>query len=122
MVKLVYGKCDNVEIVFTLNEYTGRRETTVPASEDNTYIFELWAEDEAGNRTYFAAVKVTVDLDLLQFRFSVLEVGAGFTMEEVLELFGASRFKSKACIRDYCSSFWMDEYRAELTQYEVVGG
>ena len=107
MVKRVYGKCDNVEIVFTLNEYTGRWETTVPASEDNTY---------------FAAVKVTVDLDLLQFRFSVLEVGAGFTMEEVLELFGASRFKSKACIRDYCSSFWMDEYRAELTQYEVVGG
>ena len=122
MVKRVYGKCDNVEIVFTLNEYTGRWETTVPASEDNTYIFELWAVDEAGNRTYFAAVKVTVDLDLLQFRFSVLEVGAGFTMEEVLELFGASRFKSKACIRDYCSSFWMDEYRAELTQYEVVGG
>ena len=40
MVKRVYGKCDNVEIVFTLNEYTGRWETTVPASEDNTYIFE----------------------------------------------------------------------------------
>lgn len=80
MVKRVYGKCDNVEIVFTLNEYTGRWETTVPASEDNTYIFELWAEDEAGNRTYFAAVKVTVDLDLLQFRFSVLEVGAGFAI------------------------------------------
>ena len=61
-------------------------------------------------------------LGLSLIHISVWEVGAGFTMEEVLELFGASRFKSKACIRDYCSSFWMDEYRAELTQYEVVGG
>lgn len=122
MVKRVYGKCDNVEIVFALNEQTGRWETTVPAAEDNTYIFELWAEDEAGNQTYFAVVKVTVDLDSLQFHFSVLEVGAGFTREEVLELFEASSFKSKACIKDYRNAFWMDEYRAELTQYDRVGG
>lgn len=75
MVKRLYGKCNGADIVFSQDEQ-GRWSIPVPASDDKTYIIEVWAEDEAGNVGYFATVEVTYDSDTLRMQFRVIEFGA----------------------------------------------
>lgn len=62
MVAKVYGYLDNQEMIFSYNETTGRWETTVPEHLDGgSYIVALYAEDEAGNRSYITTALCTLD-------------------------------------------------------------
>lgn len=83
MVARLWGKCLGQEISFSQNEDTGRWETAVPASQNGVYILELWAEDFAGNRGYFATVEVSWDSTQLCAHIRILEVGSRFSMAEV---------------------------------------
>lgn len=85
MVKALYGKCDGLDISFTRDE-TGRWTTTVPASPTGVYVLELWAEDYAGNVGYFATVEFTYDSSNLCVVIKVLDVGAGFTVRDVMSV------------------------------------
>jgi hypothetical protein len=58
------------------------------------YILELWAEDEAGNVGYFATIQVTFDSSKLQCQVVVLEVGVGWSVDEVAEVFQIDRVSS----------------------------
>ncbi len=83
MVRRLWGKCDGQDIVLTRNRDSGRWETTVPASANQTYIFELWAEDYAGNVGYFATIKVSFDSSQLCAKIYILDVGEAFSEDEV---------------------------------------
>lgn len=87
MVARLYGKCNGADIVLCQDEQ-GRWVTAVPSSSKSTYILELWAEDVAGNVGYFATVRVTYDPEKIRTKFEILNVGAQFTMRDVLFAFG----------------------------------
>lgn len=60
-VKRVYGTADGTDILFIYDEESGRWETTVPRDKDGRYVVSLWAEDFAGNKSYYATILFTVD-------------------------------------------------------------
>ena len=72
-VTRVWGLVDGREIPFVQNEL-GQWAAAVPADADNTFVVELWAEDEAGNVGYFATVLFTFDPVLLQYTWEFLEL------------------------------------------------
>lgn len=82
MIRRLWGKCNGAEVIFTQDKQ-GRWTAAVPASEDKTYIIEVWGEDEAGNESYFATIKTMLSAKTLDYHFEVIEVGSKFTLEEV---------------------------------------
>ena len=61
MIKKVYGRANNLEIMFTFNEHKGLYETAVPRSMDGAYYLDLYAEDVAGNVTFMATALFEFD-------------------------------------------------------------
>lgn len=74
-VRKVWGICDGADIQFERNE-AGQWIAAVPADADNTYVVELWAEDDAGNIGYFATVLFTFDPVLLRYSYEFLELAS----------------------------------------------
>lgn len=89
MVKSLTGKVGGADVAFRRNE-AGLWETAVPASKNGSYVMELWAEDMAGNRTYFATVKVTFDTSQMCMRIEIADVGVGWSVGDVRTLFSVS--------------------------------
>ena len=88
MVVKVIGTVDDIEVVFKYNQVTGKWETTVPRDLDGTYVVDLWAFDEAGNRGYYATVLFTVDPDSLHVVMELLKyrlrpICCGFSLSPV---------------------------------------
>lgn len=77
-IKRVYGTADGTDIIFMYDGPSGRWETTVPRDEDGRYIVALWAEDFAGNTSYYATVLFTVDIKCMRVRIEWLDFGAQF--------------------------------------------
>lgn len=82
MVTALFGKCNGADIIFT-PKGEGRWSAAVPATEDKTYIIEVWAEDEAGNVSYFATVESVFNPATLKMAFRIIDIGAGFTTKDV---------------------------------------
>ena len=82
MVKALFGKCNGADIIFT-PKGEGRWNTAVPATEDKTYIIEVWAADEAGNVGYFATIESVFDPETMRMKFKIIDIGAGFTTKDV---------------------------------------
>lgn len=59
MVTRVYGKLDGVDIVLYLEN--GKWVVSVPVDVDGMYIFELIAEDTAGNTTFLTKLLFVVN-------------------------------------------------------------
>ena len=72
-VRRVWGICDGADIQFERNA-VGQWTAAVPADADNSYVVELWAEDDAGNVGYYATVLFTFDPITLQYTCEFLEV------------------------------------------------
>lgn len=121
MVKALYGKCQDQEIHFRLNEETGRWETAVPASPNGVYIIELWAEDYAGNIGYFATVEVTFDSSKLCTAFQILEIGERFTMEEVRRTLLGDGLTARPLPDDLAWAVFPDLVMAKVIRCEVCG-
>lgn len=121
MVKRLWGKCDGADIIFSENETTGRWETTVPASESGTYIFELWAEDYAGNVGYFATIKAVWDSSQLCMRFYVIHVGERWTAEEVLQELAGSSYAERVLEDKIIYGIMPDLIREKIIRCEVCG-
>ena len=73
MVVKVVGTIDGRDVIFNQNQATGRWETIIPPDLDGTYVVDLWAYDEAGNRGYAATVLFTVDVERLHFCVELLK-------------------------------------------------
>ena len=80
-IRSVWGVCDGADIRFERNS-AGQWEATVPANTNNTYVVELWAEDDAGNVGYYATVLFTFDPVTLQYSFRLLETETKLKLEE----------------------------------------
>jgi hypothetical protein len=120
-VAKVYGKVDGHDVIFQRSEDAGRWTTTVPASQTGTYIMELWAEDEAGNVGYFATIKVTFDPSQLCVAISVLEVGANWTLEEVMRTLQCSDIQSGLGPESFSFVLAGENILSEITRCEVCG-
>lgn len=87
MITSVVGKCNSIDIIF--NNIGGDKwTTTFPANIHGGYIIELWATNDYGNTSYFATIRFTYDPTTLTMTFTILNVGADFTINEVGSLFG----------------------------------
>lgn len=120
MVKALSGKVDGVAVSFTQNDQ-GRWVTAVPAADDGVYIIEVWAEDHAGNIGYFATIKFTYDTTQLCMAVEILEVGAAFTMEEVLSVLQGDGVSTVTLMTEACSSVVGESVNAEVVECEVCG-
>lgn len=72
MIERVYGKLDGVDII--LRQENGKWVVPVPAAVDGKYIFEIVAEDTAGNITFltrmlFAVNKAEVNAYLMPLEY-----------------------------------------------------
>lgn len=56
----VFGSINNIELVFSLAE-DGAWQSPVPSVADGKYIIDLYAEDDAGNISYYAKYLYTFD-------------------------------------------------------------
>lgn len=59
MIRRVFGKANDFEIILE-KKANDRYEAKLPGVVDGQYIIELWAEDEAGNKTYVAKAMILV--------------------------------------------------------------
>lgn len=82
-IRRVWGTADDIHLVFTYSEVTGRWEAEVPIPEDGRYIVALYAEDMAGNTAYVAKMLFTIDLRNMCVTFEVLEISSEASMREV---------------------------------------
>lgn len=118
MVVRLYGTCQGQPIEFTRTD-AGRWETAVPAFPTGSYIFELWAEDAAGNTGYFATVRLTYDPNKLCFRFEVLDIGTEFSWEDVAQTLCLDGIRAKLADEPLVWTASGDPFRAEITRWEV---
>lgn len=82
----VWGKSNDVDIIF---EFDGLTWTAEVPSGSGAYTVELWAEDDAGNVSHMTTVLITYDVERMCVSFRVLEIGAGWTENEVRAMFGS---------------------------------
>lgn len=95
MIKALWGTCDG-EGISLRQTGEGLWETTVPARPSGEYTVALWAEDAAGNRTYFCTLLLTYDVTRLCCSTKVLDVGSEWSLAEVLAVFGGSSVATTA--------------------------
>lgn len=120
MVVKLWGSCNGADII--CSPLGGERwETTVPAAQDGTYIIALWAEDEAGNTGYFATIRITYDPSKLCFKVEILEVGAGFSVDDVIRVLAGDRFGTEFSIGELSYSLGSDPVRSKIVKCEVCG-
>ncbi len=120
MVARLWGTCNGAEI--TCNPVGGALwETAVPAAPDGVYVFELWAEDEAGNVGYFATVRLSYDPSKLCFTVEILEVGAGFSMEDVRRALLGDGVRAILIDETVGSGLAADPVFSEIVKCEVCG-
>lgn len=120
MVVRLWGTCNGADIICTPAAW-GRWETTVPAAPDGTYIIALWAEDEAGNQGYFATIKLTFDPSRLCFAVEILDVGTGFTVEDVKRVLMGDRFRTDFSLQEFSCGVMSDPVQSEIIRCEVCG-
>ena len=106
MVKALSGKVDGVAQAELLIHSGG---------------VELWAEDHAGNIGYFATIKFTYDTTQLCMAVEILEVGAAFTMEEVLAALQGDGVSTVTLMTEVYSSVVGESVNAEVVECEVCG-
>ena len=114
-IKSVWGKCNNVDVVFTKND-RGLWDVAVPAPENFIYILEIWAEDNAGNRGYIATIRVTISRDSLHVSsIEIIKFGDNFSVEAMSEIFG-NVFKSDRLQSDLSS----ENINSSLSKHEAL--
>lgn len=118
MIRALWGRCGGAAVAFS--ERGGRWEAAVPAAPDAVYVLELWAEDEAGNRGYFATVKYAFDTARLCADVTILEVGGLCAMDEVrAALLGG--VESRAALAAVSAALSPEAVESRVVRCEVCG-
>lgn len=95
MVTRVYGRVEGESVIFTLSD-NNVWNCNVPAVPDGEYVVELYAEDEAGNVTYFATILFTVDTKHLTFKVKWIKFAS--------DVVNKSAFVANWRVRDFTMS------------------
>lgn len=74
MIITLHGTINSSPIVFQRND-NDAWSCEVPYVENGKYVVELYAQDDAGNETYFATILFSIDFKNLVFSFEWLKIG-----------------------------------------------
>ena len=90
MVTRVFGKAGQYDLEFTKTP-EGLWTAAVPFVESCEYVIDLYAEDDAGNVSYYATYLLTFDSSKLQVEMMPLQfvpelIGQGYREEWIDEL------------------------------------
>lgn len=119
MIKSIWGTCDGAKILFQRTP-AGLWETTVPARASGEYTVSLWAEDAAGNRSYFCTVLLTYDVTKLCCRFQALDIGAGWSLDDVRTAFSCADVRTGR-VSDAVAAFSQADIGVELVRCDLCG-
>ncbi len=118
MIRSIWGTCDGAEILFQRSQ-AGLWETTVPARASGEYTVSLWAEDAAGNRSYFCTVLISYDITKLCCRFQVLDIGAEWSLDEVKAVFACQDVNACRSPDETQSNFRHEDVAAKLIRCDL---
>lgn len=93
MLKKVYGKSNDIDIVFEQN-YEGKWETVIPRDVSGVYYLQLYAEDDAGNTTYFSTVYMKFDPSSFCISFNVVDFNGNLEMKKFIECFSVKGYRT----------------------------
>lgn len=74
MINTLHGTVNSSPIIFQRND-DNTWSCEVPYIENGEYVVELYAQDDAGNETYFATILFSIDFKKLVFSFEWLKIG-----------------------------------------------
>lgn len=77
MIKSIHGTCAGASVVLAPTQ-EGFWDVTVPPRPSGEYAVDLWAEDDAGNQSFFCSVLLTYDITQMCCRMEVLQIGSGW--------------------------------------------
>lgn len=93
MVKRLYGTVNSVEVSFSYFPDRDIWEVAVPKNDSGRYVVALWAEDFAGNSSYFATILLEINPDIIGFRFKVIDYNLQLSKKEVCKVMESIGFK-----------------------------
>lgn len=120
MIKRIWGSCDGVEILLRQGQ-EGLWETTVPSRPTGEYTVALWAEDDAGNRSYFCSILMTYDITQLCCRVQLLEVGADWSTDQVAAVLSRREMSARLLPDPVGITVDLHEIVVELIRCQLCG-
>lgn len=120
MILRIAGTCDGAEIVLTRGA-SGRWETTVPAKANGEYPVELWAEDEAGNRSYFCTLLLSYDITQLCCSIRVVAIGARWSAQDIAAVFGPPKVHVSFALRSVTAAAEIKKADVRIVRCRICG-
>lgn len=118
MLKRVWGRCNNTDVVFSGDG--GQWTATVPGGAGE-YIIELYVEDEAGNSGYMATMLLTYDVAKLCATFKIADVAAGYSAADVVAALWPG-VEVNAQVVDVDITGGMSDVGVNVSGCEICGG
>lgn len=113
MIRKVYGRANNLDIIFNLNEEKGLYYATVPRSLNGSYYVELYAEDIAGNVTFMATAIFEFDPSSFKCSLKIIDYAENAMLKEFKESLSNGGFNVIENKKKY------DERLALQNRYEI---
>lgn len=113
MIRKVYGRANNLDIIFNLNEEKGLYDAAIPRSVNGTYFLDLYAEDIAGNVTFMATAIFEFDPSSFKCSLKIVDYAENAMMEEFKESLSNGGFNVMENQKKY------DERLALQNRYEI---
>ncbi len=104
MVKRLYGKANGQTVLFERKE-GNRWEVSVPFNSDGEYAVEVYAEDEAGNISYYCSMLFIISGH--EIKSYIVPIGYRGSVK-------TSDYFSKIVLAGYNCSVGISEYSCEL--------
>lgn len=120
MVKRIWGTCDGGQILFTQSE-AGLWEATVPAHANGEYTVALWAEDAAGNQSYFCTLLLAYDITQMCCAITILDVGTNWTQDDVRVVFANSDVRADETCTNVCIAPELRPVDLDVIRCEICG-
>lgn len=110
-ISRVWGTCNGSDVIFSLvsgNTY----QVAVPATTDNIYYVEIWAEDDAGNTAYVATMSVSYDIRNLCSAVKFTKIGNRVMFDEFQDMIRQRRMTR--VVGNIQSSVITDRYKERI--------
>lgn len=109
MIKRVYGKSNKIDVVFERN-HEDKWEAIIPRDASGVYYLQLYAEDDAGNITYFSTVCMRFDPSSFCAKFEVIDFVGNSEMKEFVESFNCEveNIYDRTQVNEYNEEFQID--------------
>lgn len=120
MVTRVYGRLANkYDLIFIKQEGKNRWDCVVPLLPSADYVVELFADDEAGNTSFFATILLIVDLERFTADIKILTYNVDIIEESFIEQFRKQNIIADAKATEYNTMLKINTFSTELME-EVV--